>query len=51
MVIEVEDRPCVFGEIAQKIANAGMNFYLAYLASRNKLVLGVDDLEKAQATP
>jgi hypothetical protein len=49
LVLEVEDRPGAFGDIARKIANAGVNVDLAYLATRNRLVIGADDLEKAQA--
>ena len=50
LVLEVEDRPGAFGEIARKIANAGVNVDLGYLATRTRLVIGADDLEKAQAT-
>ena len=49
LVIEIEDRPGVLGDIARKIANAGANIELAYLATRTRLVIGVDDLEKARA--
>ena len=48
LVLEIEDRPGVFGDIARKIANAGVNVDLVYLAT-SKLVIGADDLEKAQA--
>ena len=48
LVLEVEDRPGAFGDIARKIANAGVNVDLAYLAT-TRLVIGADDLEKAQA--
>ncbi len=49
LVLEVEDRPGVFGEIARKIANAGVNVDLCYVASGTRLVIGADDLEKARA--
>jgi hypothetical protein len=49
LVLEVEDRPGAFGEIARKIADAGVNFDLGYLATRTRLVIGTDELEKAQA--
>ncbi|MFV2045709.1 MAG: ACT domain-containing protein [Anaerolineales bacterium] len=48
-VLDIEDRPGVFGEIARKIADAGVNFDLGYLATNTRLVIGADDLEKAQA--
>lgn len=49
LVLEVEDRPGTFGEIARKIASAGVNIDLGYLATRTRLVLAADDLEKARA--
>jgi len=49
LVVEVEDRAGVIGEIARKIADAGVNFDLVYIASGNRVVIGADDLEKAQA--
>ncbi len=49
LVLEIEDRPGSFGETTRKIANAGVNIDLAYLATRTRLILGADDLEKARA--
>ena len=49
LVSEVEDRPGTLGQIARKLANAGVNIELVYLAAGTKLVIGVDDLEKARA--
>jgi hypothetical protein len=49
LVLDVEDRPGVLGEIVRKFANAGVNIDLGYLATRTRLVFGVDDLEKAKA--
>ena len=49
LVLEGEDRPGTFGEITRKIANAGVNVDLCYLATKTRLVIGADDLEKAQA--
>jgi hypothetical protein len=45
---EIEDRPSVLGIIARRLANAGVNVHLAYLATSTRLVIGVDDLEKAR---
>lgn len=45
LVIQGEDRPGELGEIARKIANAGINIDLLYPAFNNRLVLGVDDLD------
>jgi len=49
LVREVEDRPGTLGQMARKLADAGVNIELAYLAAGTKLVIGVDDLEKAKA--
>ncbi len=49
IVTDVEDRPGALGEIARKIADAGVNIDLLYIATGTRLVIGVDDVEKAQA--
>ena len=49
LLLEIEDKPGTLGEVARKIANAGVNVDLMYKATRTKLVIGADDLEKAQA--
>ena len=48
LVMEVADRPGEAARICLRIANAGANIDLVYLATRTRLVFGVDDLEKAQ---
>lgn len=42
-------KPGTGGKVARKIGNAGVNIDLIYFAENNRLVLGVDNLEKAQA--
>ena len=37
------------GKIARKISNAGVNIELIYFAAFNRLVIGVDNIEKARA--
>jgi hypothetical protein len=49
LVVEIEDRPGAFGEMARRIADAGVNYDLAYLATNNRMVVGADDLDKARA--
>lgn len=49
LVREVEDRPGAMGQMARKLADAGVNIELVYLAAGTKLVIGVDNLEKAKA--
>jgi hypothetical protein len=48
-VVEIENKPGEFGRICRLIADAGVNIDLAYLAAETRVVLGVDDLDKAQA--
>ena len=50
LIVDIEDRPGELGRITRKIANSGVNINLVYLATNNRLVLGVDNLEKARAT-
>jgi len=49
MVLDIEDRPGTLLEIAHKLANAGVNIELVYLTTRSKLVIGVDNLDKARS--
>jgi hypothetical protein len=50
LVVEVEDRPGTMGDVARRMADAGVNIELAYTTfGRVRLVLGVDDLDKARA--
>ncbi len=50
LLFEAEDRPGMLGETMRKLADAGVNVDLLYKATQTKLVIGADDLEKAQAT-
>ncbi len=50
LVLDVEDRPGVLGNVSRRLAAAGVNLRLAYLATSTRLVIGADDLEKAQAS-
>jgi hypothetical protein len=50
LVVEVEDRPGTLGEVARKLADTGVNVELIYATFGDvKVVLGVDDLEKARS--
>jgi hypothetical protein len=50
LVVDVEDRPGTMGEVARRIASAGVNIELAYTTfGAVRLVLGVDELDKARA--
>ncbi len=45
----VVGKPGTGGKMARKIGNAGVNIDLIYLAENNRIVLGVDNLNKASA--
>jgi hypothetical protein len=49
LVVEIEDRPGAFGEMARRIADAEVNFDLVYLAANTRLVVGASDLDKVRA--
>jgi len=49
LVMTMEDRPGELGKVARRIANAGVNIELLYLATNTRLVIGADDLEKARS--
>ena len=50
LVVEVEDRPGTMGEVAGKLADAGINVDFAYATFGGcRVVLGVRDLQGAQA--
>ncbi|MFH0802729.1 MAG: ACT domain-containing protein [bacterium] len=48
LVLDAEDRPGVLGNITRRMADAGVNIQLAYMATSTRLVFGVDDLKKAR---
>ena len=48
LVLDIEDRPGVLGNVSRRLATAGVNVHLAYLAVSTRLVIGADDLEKAR---
>src|SRR5947207_13741297 len=49
VVVEVEDRPGVLADLTRKIAAAGVNLDLVYVATRNRVVFGADDLPTLRA--
>jgi hypothetical protein len=48
IVVQLEDRPGVLGGVARRIADAGVNLELAYLATGTRLVVAADDLDRAE---
>jgi hypothetical protein len=49
VVLTLQDRPGALGAAARKIADAGANVTLVYLATGTRLVIGASDLTKARA--
>jgi hypothetical protein len=44
VVVEVEDRPGVLADLTRKVAQAGIDLDLVYVATRDRLVFGSPDL-------
>ena len=49
VVVEVDDRPGVLADLTRKIARAGVNLDLVYVATRNRVVFGAGDLQALRA--
>jgi hypothetical protein len=49
VVIDVEDRPGVLADLARKVATAGVNLDLVYIATQNRIVFGAEDLPALRA--
>jgi hypothetical protein len=44
VVVDVEDRPGVLADLTRRIARAGVDLDLVYVATRNRVVFGAADL-------
>jgi hypothetical protein len=49
VVVQVEDRPGVLADLTRKIAGAGVNLDLVYVATENRVVFGASDLDALRA--
>jgi hypothetical protein len=49
VVVDVEDRPGVLADLTRKIAKAGVDLDLVYVATRNRVVFGAGDLDGLRA--
>ena len=49
VVVDVEDRPGVLADLSRKIARAGVDLDLVYVATRNRVVFGAADLAGLRA--
>ena len=49
LVLDVQDKPGVLGKVCRRLSDAGVNIDYFYVATGTRIVLGVDDPEKAKA--
>ena len=49
VVVDVEDTPGVLADLTRKIAAAGVDLDLVYIATRNRVVFGASDLTALRA--
>jgi hypothetical protein len=49
VVVDVEDRPGVLADLTRRIARAGVNLDLVYVATQNRVVFGAPDLAGLRA--
>ena len=49
VVVDVEDRAGVLADLTRKIARAGVDLDLVYVATRNRVVFGAGDLDALKA--
>jgi hypothetical protein len=49
LVTDITDRPGAMGDLTRRMADAGINVDLIYLATNTRAVLGVDKIEEARA--
>jgi hypothetical protein len=49
VVVDVEDRPGVLADLTRRIAKAGVNLDLVYVATQNRVVFGAPDMDALRA--
>jgi hypothetical protein len=49
VVVEVHDEPGVLADLARKVAKAGVNLDMVYVATRNRVVFGSPDIDALRA--
>lgn len=49
VVIEAKDRPGELADLARKVAEAGINLDLVYVATRTRVVFGAEDIDALKA--
>jgi len=49
VVVDIEDHPGVLADLTRKIATAGVDLDLVYVATRNRVVFGAADVDGLRA--
>ena len=49
VVVDVDDRPGVLADLTRKVAKAGIDLDLVYVATRDRFVFGAADLDGLRA--
>jgi hypothetical protein len=49
VVVEVEDGPGVLADLTRKVARAGVNLDLVYVATHNRVVFGAPEIEELRS--
>ena len=49
VVVDAQDRPGVLADLTRRIARAGVDLDLVYVATRNRIVFGAADLDALRA--
>jgi hypothetical protein len=49
VVVDVEDRPGVLADLTRRIAKAGVNLDLVYVATQNRVVFGAPEMDALRA--
>ena len=49
VVVDVQDRPGVLADLTRRVARAGVDLDLVYVATRNRIVFGAADLDALRA--
>lgn len=49
LLLDIEDRPGAMADACEKLADGGVNIQQAYIAAGYRLVVAVDDVERARA--
>ena len=49
LTVDMEDQPGTLGNVARRIANAGVNIDMVYMGTNSRLVVAAYDLDKARS--